>query len=262
MSNNTATSGTTSFLWDFHFNLNYECSFEDIHGPPGITLKSRVHDDGKTKIVSGFTVRVNSPTEEDAKDIAEKQAKILVDILAVLSTTPLEYTLTGFEMYRPEGGNAIISSLTSSYLKFGIGRPTDLNKGNYRKLIQTPQPKGNDQDLAHAVSSANAGLKAEGYKLYEVMVRDYYLVIEKAVKNGKLNQGAKYKHLRDSLSHSGILQKDTKDGLTDTNNFPQDYFDLTPYGEFDHTSNKNRQHVKDEAINLKQIGLNYLKAEL
>ena len=222
MSNNTATSGTTSsFLWDFHFKLNYECSFEDIQPPSGITLTTRIHEDGKTKIVSEYTVRVNSPTEEDAKDTAEKQAKILVDILAVLSTTPLEYTLTGFEMFRPEGGNAIRSSLPIRYLKFGMGRATDLSKGNYRKLLQTPnQLKGNDQDLAHAVSSANAGLKAEGYEMYEVMVRDYYLVIEKAVKNGKLNQGAKYKCLRDALSHSGKLQNDTKDGLTDTNNFP------------------------------------------
>ena len=216
----------------------------------------------KKKIVSGFTVRVNSPTEEDAKDTAEKQAKILVDILAVLSTTPLEHTLTGYEMYSPEGGNAVISSLTIGYLKFGMGRAADLNKGNYRKLLQTSQPQGNDQDLAHAVSSANAGLKAEGYKMYEVMVRDYFLIIEKAVKCGKFNQGAKYKYLRDALSHSGKLRKDTKDGLTDTNNFPQDYFDFTSYGEFDHTSNKNRQNVKAEAIKLKQLALNYLKAEL
>jgi hypothetical protein len=52
----------------------------------------KVHEDGKTKIVSGFEVQVNSPTEEIAKDIAEKKAKKLVDILAILSTTPLEYT--------------------------------------------------------------------------------------------------------------------------------------------------------------------------
>jgi hypothetical protein len=227
-----------------------------------MTLKMRVHDDGKTKFVSGFTVSVNSPTEKDAKDTAEKQTKILVDILAVLTITPLEYTLTGFEIYRPGGGNAIISSLASGYLKFGMGKATDLSKGNYRKLLQTAQPKGNDQDLVHAVGSANAGLKAEVYRMYEVMVRDYFLVIEKAVKSGKLKQGAKYKHLRDALSHSGRLRKETRDGLTDTNNFPQDYFDFTPYGEFDHTSNKNRQNVKDEAINLKQIALNYLKAEL
>ena len=80
MNKQTVSNNHTSFIWDFHFNLNHECSFEDIQAPADITLKMRVHEDGKTRIVSGFTVRVNSPTEEDAKDTAEKQTKILVDI--------------------------------------------------------------------------------------------------------------------------------------------------------------------------------------
>ncbi len=89
------------------------------------------------------------------------------------------------------------------------------------------------------------------------MVRDFYLVIEKLVKNGKLDQAAKYERLRNALSRPGRLRKDTKNGLL--NDFSQGYFDLTPNDECDHSSPKNRQHVRDEAIKLEKIALNHLK---
>jgi hypothetical protein len=90
--NKQTMTNTSSYLWGIYFKLNYECTFEDILVSTDIKLEMKVHEDGKTKIVCGFEVQVNSPTEEIAKDTAEKQAKKLVDIFAILSTTPLEYT--------------------------------------------------------------------------------------------------------------------------------------------------------------------------
>jgi hypothetical protein len=258
-------SNTTSYLWDFYFNLNHECTFEDIREPSDIKLKMKVHDDGRTKTVSGFEVQVNSATEQNAKDIAEKQAKKLVDILGVLSETPLGYTLAGFRMHSPnssQSGTRIRKIGIGKYQKFGFGKPADLSKGNLRRLIERPTLMGNDQHLVDALGSANAGLKAYEHEMYEVMVRDFYLVIEKEVNNGKLNLGAKYKYLRDALSHSGRLRKIQKMDWWTQITFHKIILISHPTMNLTTASPKNRQHVRDKAIKLKDITINYLKGQV
>jgi hypothetical protein len=82
--NKQTMTNTSSYLWGIYFKLNYECTFEDILVPTDIKLEMKVHEDGKTKIVCGFEVQVNSPTEEIAKDCgkaSKETCRHLCDII-------------------------------------------------------------------------------------------------------------------------------------------------------------------------------------
>jgi hypothetical protein len=52
------TGGSSSYLWDFHFNLTEECSFHQIEGPPGIKPEKKKNNDGEgTESVYALAVR-------------------------------------------------------------------------------------------------------------------------------------------------------------------------------------------------------------
>jgi len=252
------STNASSYPWEFSYTLSDKCTFQDIHEPPGIQLTIENNEDG-TKTVSGFRIRVNSPTQENANDTAERQAKKFVDILAVISTIPLGFTFTSVEMYRPDGKKRI-TSFTAKYEKFVSGKPLELSKGNIPKLINTLNLQGKDQQLVDGLASASAGLKAYRNGMYEVMIRDFYLVIEKEVDDRKFPRGIKYKYLRHALSHSGRLRDSTKKGLL--KHFKQGYFDFTTNCEFDHSSPKNRRNVMKEAMKLRKIALAYMRRQL
>jgi hypothetical protein len=136
----------------------------------------------------------------------------------------------------------------------------DLSQSNIAKLIETHNPKGEELRLVEKLHCANKSLVAHSYELYEVMIREFYFVLEKDVKDNKFPQGIKYKFLRHALSHPGPLKKYTKQGLRD--NFPKDYFDFTDDCTFDRSSSKNLEHVKIEAMELMKIAVNHIQGQL
>jgi hypothetical protein len=137
----------SDYLWDFHFTLTEECSFPKIKGPAGIQLLPGNDSSDGTKTVNAFIVRVKFPTEEKAHEAADRRAKKLVDILAVLSVKYLGYTLIGHKMYKPGGRNELTSLIRFRYDINISPKPADLSQGNLPTIINTPKLKGRNQVL-------------------------------------------------------------------------------------------------------------------
>ncbi len=155
-------------------------------------------------------------------------------------------------MQSPGGRTTVTSTTSSGYDKISA-EPLDLSKGNVAKLITTLKPKGKDRRLADRISNANNGLEAYRNELYEVMIKEFYLAIADKAK------ARKYKPLRNVLSHHEGLKPWTRKKLEQ--NFGKGYFEL-PYGKFDHSSPKNKEDLKKEAMQIMKIALEYIRREL
>jgi len=238
--------------------LSDECRFIDIKGPPGIDLKINHEKDGM-KSVREFIVKLQSFTEEEALEEARIQAKTLVDILAVLSAKHLGYNLAGYRIYDPNRINKIGSSGgkvgASVIIKYDneSPEPVDLSQGKIVQLIKTFKPVGKIRSLVDRLSHANDGLEAARNKLYEVMIRDFYLAI------ADKPEATKYEPLRNVLSHHEQIKLDTLKKLKD--NFGEDYFDL-PDDKFDHRSSKNIKNLEIEANKLMKLAMEDIHREL
>jgi hypothetical protein len=156
------TDGGGSYLWDFDFNLIEECSFHQIEGPPCIKLEKKKNNDHEgTESVYAFTVRVKSSTEEEAKEITDKQAKRLVDLLAALYGKYLGYILTGHVVINPvDGSRTVRSSATIKYHPLPPVESADLSQGNFPTLIRTVRKNNKVLHLAYKLDYANKGLVA------------------------------------------------------------------------------------------------------
>lgn len=86
------------------------------------------------------------------------------------------------------------------------------------------------------------------------MIKEFYLAMEDEEEEVK-----KYEPLRHVLSHQGQIKPNTIRKLEE--NFEKGYFEL-PYCIFDHSSPKNIDHLRTQAIELRRIAMDYIRKEL
>ena len=239
------------YVADFNFTLTEERSFIQIQPPPGIKLETKDNNDG-TKSVTGFVVTVKASTEDEALNRAKTEAKMLVDLLAVLSGGHLGFTLRGHNIRSPDGRNTVSKILRSRY-NINSSELVNLSQGNYPRLINTLNLKGKERRLVERLNHANNGLEAAKNELSEVMIKEFYLAIADKWK------ARKYKPVRHVLSHHERLSLRTRKKLE--HNFGKGYFDL-PYGKFDHSSSKNIERLRTQANELRNKAMDYIRKEL
>jgi hypothetical protein len=240
------------FDWIFTFGLTERCPYMSIENSSSIELKTEMDEDKTTRYVTGFSMSINDSSKEEAKNKAERQAKVLTDIISIKRERYVSYYGIGYNMIRPDKTQRVSRELIlrNNILK---DLEVDLKENNVASSIKNDLPQ--NQQFHHA----SLGLRASEFELYDVMVREFYQVIE--IDKGILpNECAKYEPLRNALSHLGELQMETRQGLED--NFGKDYFELTTRNQFDSTSPKNKDHLKAMANDIRRIAMNHLSKKL
>jgi hypothetical protein len=144
-------------------------------------------------------------------------------------------------MRSPDGRNTVSKILRSRY-NINSSELVDLSQGNYPRLIKTLELQGKAVRLVERLHHANNGLEAAKNNLNEVMIKEFYLVMEDK------EEARKYEPLRHVLSHYGQIRPDTLKQLKA--NFGEDYFAL-PNDKFDHSSARNVERLEIQ----KQISL-------
>lgn len=249
---NNSVSIQGRFDWIFTFGLTERCPYMSIENSSSIELKTEMDEDKNTRYVTGFSMSIKDSSEEEAKNKAERQAKVLTDIISVKRERYVSYYGIGYNMIRPDKTQRVTRDLI---LKYNILKDLeiDLKDNKIASSIKNDLPQ--NQQFHHA----SLGLRASEFELYDVMVREFYQVIE-IDKSILPNECAKYEPLRNALSHLGELQMETRQGLED--NFGKDYFELTTRNQFDSTSPKNKDHLKAMANDLRRIAMNHLSKKL
>lgn len=240
------------FDWIFSFGLTERCPYTSIENSSSIVLKTEVDKDKNTGYITGFSISIKDSTEEEAKNKAERQAKVLTDIISIKRERYVSYYGIGCNMIRPDKTQRVTRDLI---VKYDIRKDLeiDLKENKVASSIKNDLPQ--NQQLHHA----SLGLRASEFELYDVMVREFYQVIE-IDKSVLSNECAKYEPLRHALSHPLELQVDTKQRLE--GNFGKDYFELTRRNQFEFTSPKNKDHLKTAANDLRRIAMNHLSKKL
>jgi len=230
--------------WEFVFSLNEECQFTDVKGLRDIQLKFK--DVGpNSKLVTGFHINVEGYTQNEALSTANEHAKRLTDLLALECGKHLRYQLSGYTKINPHGKQTVGKTVTMDAILI-VGKPIDLSKGILASLIK------NNSDLTQRLHHANQGLEAAKNKLYEIMIKEFYLVID-----GVFPQNStKFMSLRDVLSHHGQLRQETIQRLNQ--DFGTGYFEFTSKNGFDHNSPNNIAKLKVESRALMEIAMRYL----
>ena len=240
------------FDWIFEFGLTERCPYLSIENSNSIQLKSEIDEHKNTRCITGFSISIKDSTEEESKDKVDRQAKVLTDIISVKRERYVSYYGIGYDMIRPDKTHRVTRDLI---LRYNILKDLeiDLKENKVASSIKNDLPQ--NQQFHHA----SLGLRASEFELYDVMVREFYQVIE-IDKSILPNECAKYEPLRNALSHLGELQMETRQGLED--NFGKDYFELTTRNQFDSTSPKNKDHLKAMANDLRRIAMNHLSKKL
>jgi hypothetical protein len=246
--------------WAFNFTLKERCTFERIENPPDIELRTERNNNGTVGII-GFEITVPSRSQKKARNSAVTQAYRLKDILALLSKQYIDCSLTGEAIIRPDGSRKLLTQTTIRSHRRGTAKATNLGRRKFPSLITGLNLQPSLQNLVEGFKNANNGLEAYENERYELMIREFYLVIEEEVDAKRFPKGDKYKFLRHAVSHAGVLNNSTINGLSDPKYFPKGYFDL-PNNRFDHYSSKNQKNVKKEAKKLMRIALNQLRQQL
>lgn len=197
------------------------------------------------KSINGFTVKVNNASEDEAKQVAQKKAQILTDILAVTSGTCSEPHMDGTSVKKPTGGHTVSKTFTISY---AIRNNADLSmpEAKLTSLLEEANPELNQQ--MRYINKAMNALKSRDPAS---AIKDLYLACNQDPQ-GNL---AKYKSLRNALSHDPVYSQDIQHIQKD---FGSDYFDFTKENRFDYVSEKNKKNLMIEANNF----LNQLQSDM
>ena len=241
------------FDWIFSFGLTERCPYSCIENSNSIELKTEVDKDKNTKYITGFSISIKDSTEDEAKNQAERQAKVLTDVVSVKRERYVSYYGIGYSMIRPDKTQRVTRDLIPKYNILPRDLAIDLKQNRVALSIKNDLPR--NQQFHHA----SLGLRASEFELHDVMIREFYQVIE--IDKGVLpNECAKYEPLRHALSHPLELRANTRQSLE--NNFGKGYLELTRRNQFDFTSPKNKDHLKTVANGLMRIAMNHLCKKL
>lgn len=75
------TQGETD--WIFTFGLTERCSYSRIESSSSIDLITESDQRQNTQYITGFSISIKTSSEKEAQNKAERQAKILTDIMSI-----------------------------------------------------------------------------------------------------------------------------------------------------------------------------------
>jgi hypothetical protein len=238
--------------WIFELGLTERCPYKSIENSSSIQLKTQIDDVKKTKYITGFTISIRNSTEVEAEYEVDRQAKVLADIISVKRERYVSYYKLGRNMIRSDKTQRAYKDLVVKYHNL---RDLELNLKDNKTASSIKNDLPQNQQFHHA----SLGMRASEFELYSIAVKEFYQVIEMD-RSILPNECAKYKPLRDALSHPEQLRDDTMQGLIDK--FGKDYFELTTRKHFDTTSPKNKARLKVEADHLRRVIMGLLSQKI
>jgi hypothetical protein len=193
------------FDWIFDFGLTERCPYTSIENPNSIQLKTQVDDDCKSQYITGFSILIRDSTEEEAENKVDRQAKVLTDIISVKRERYTGYYPTGQSMIRPDMTRRVTGKRT---IRYNILKDLKLSLKECRIAASIKNDLPQNQQFYHA----SLGLRASEFELYDVMIIEFYKVIE-VDRNILSNECKKYEPLRDVLSHPDEIRPETRERL-------------------------------------------------
>lgn len=208
----------------------------------------------KTKIYSikGFTVTVTAANEKEMKEKADKEAEQGAQILTLKRLSYVKHRYEGYSRRTSRGTKLVAKQFI---VRYNIQASTidELNLNSNQAISPLMQK---DKDFKMQTYHFYRAMEAEENRQYANMYRELFQVIEK---EKEMPWYKKYKSLRDAVSH----QDELKRAMPKVQKyFDEERYDFTENKEFDHSSKKNREHLKEDAGNLKKLVISYLKIKL
>ena len=227
--------------WKIHFTLSEKVDCEE--NIPTIKDFELEISTGKEeqKSITGFHINVKNTTETIARETASKKAQIFTDILSVTSGTASSPRRDGQSKIHSSGRHTVSKMITFMY---NIRNNADLNISQSRlnEILEN-----RDTELSQKMRYVNRAIDAIANRNPASAIKELFLVCDEDPQ-GSL---AKYKSLRNALSHEPVYPNDIQNIQRD---FGTNYFEFTLEGRFDYISNQNLENLTTEANSfLKQV---------
>ena len=247
MSSSPSSSGATEYEVSYVLPEPFDC--EKLENSSSIVFDADYN--GKAYSVKGFTLTVMAKNEHEMKEKANKKAERLVQNMTLKGRGYVKYVYEGFRTKTPNasGRRTLRKEFTGSYHIRAMIDKLDLNSNQAISSIMQ-----NDQDMQRY--HVRLAKEAEENGQYANMYKELFQVIEKEI---LLKDYNKYKSLRDALSHQTELDR-AKPKVEKY--FGKRRYDFTTNDEFDHNSTKNRENLKKDAEDLKDVVIEHLDINL
>jgi hypothetical protein len=247
------SSSSGPIEWEVSYSLPEPFDCEELEDSPSIEFKTKLGKNTKPYTINGFNVTVTAQNEDEILEMANTQVERLVQIMTVKSLDHVNYAYQG---YSPK--NQPVSGTKTVTRGWGFPFNTrqmidELNLNSNQKISSIMQ---NDEDTNIQLYHARLAIEAEENRQYANMYRELFQVIEKET---GLPNYKKYKSLRDAISHQKYLDRAMGDVIT---YFGPGRYDFTTNQEFNHNSKNNREHLKEDAGDLKGIVITHLIGKL
>jgi hypothetical protein len=249
-SSSSPSAGATE--WEVYYTLHETQDSKELENSSSIVFDALCEVKTKAHKIKGFTITVTAENEDEIMEKANTQAERLAQIMTLKSLGYVEYAYHGHNPKNPQVSKPVRASVTCRY--HIRGTIDELNLNSNQRISSVMQ---NDEDTNIQLYHAHLAMEAEENRQYANMYRELFQVIEKET---GLPCYQKYKSLRHALSHQTKLDR----AMPKVKKyFGEERYDFTTTThEFNHNSKKNREHLKEDADNLKKIVIAYLIGKL
>jgi hypothetical protein len=247
----SSSSQSAAKQYEVSYSLPEEFHCEKYENSSSIVFDTEPSDKKGYKI-KGFTITVTAENEEEILEKANTQAERLVQIMSFKSLGHVKYSYEGYHQKTSAGtARTVRKKFTGVY---HIQPMIDeLNLKSNQAISSIMQ---NDEETNMQLYHFRLAIGAEENRQYANMYRELFQVIEKET---GLQNYQKYKALRHAISHQRPVDRAENAVIT---HFGAGRYNFTPNHEFDHNSKKNREHLKEDAGDLKQAVIKYLSPKL
>lgn len=182
------------------------------------------------KSITGFSINVENTTENHAEEIANKKAQIFTDILSVISGTAPSSRCTGKSIIYSSGRRTVSITLV---LQYSIRNNADLNitQNRLNSILENT-----DTELLQKMRYVNRAIDAIANQNPASAIKELVL----ACNENPQGDLAKYKSLRNALSHESVFLRDIQNIRRD---FGANYFEFTSENGFDYTLKQNLDNL-------------------
>lgn len=227
--------------WKIHFTLSEKIDCVDTL--PTIENFEIEIGTGKAeqKSITGFNINVENATETIAKETASKKAQIFTDLLSITSGTASMPRRDGTSRLNESGRHTVSRTFTFMY-NIRNNADLDISQSRLNEILEN-----RDTELSQKMRYVNRAIDAIANRNPASAIKELFLVCDEDPQ-GSL---AKYKSLRNALSHEPVYPNDIQNIQRD---FGTNYFEFTLEGRFDYISNQNLENLTTEANSfLKQV---------
>lgn len=220
--------------WKIHFTLSEKIDCEEnLPTIKDFELDIASGKEGQ-KSITGFHIKIKNATETEAKETASKKAQIFTDILSVTSGTASSPKRDGQNQIHSTGRQTVSKFVT---IRYNIRNNANLNIPENR-LNDILENK--DSKLSQKIRYVNRAIDGIANGDPVAAIKELVLACDENPQ-GTL---AKYKSLRNALSHDPVFSRDIQNIQRD---FGPDYFEFTSENRFDYISEQNLKNLTTEA---------------